>query len=44
MNWETIRIVLLCANSIFAVLMAVVGDYGIMALNLCAMAVLMMNE
>jgi hypothetical protein len=24
--------------------MAVVGDYGIMALNLCAVAVLMMNE
>ena len=44
MNWETIRIFLICANAVFAVLMAVIGDYGIMALNLCAVAVLMMSE
>lgn len=44
MNWETIRIFLICANCIFAGVNAVLGDYELMALNLCAVAVLMMSE
>jgi hypothetical protein len=44
MNWETIRIVLICGNCICAVLSAVKSNYGLMGLNLFAAAVLMMTE